>query len=91
MNEMEERLARIETLLETLTNRVMEHQTESTARSARLERTVFGDGNGYKGMVVRLDRLEQDLERRLWRERALTATVFGLLAKAAFDLFQGGV
>ena len=78
---MEDRLARIETLLEYLTEKLTKHQREVDQRAARVERTVYGDGNGHCGMVVRLDRLEQDTERRVWRERAVIITVLGMLVK----------
>jgi hypothetical protein len=77
----EERLARIEVLLENLTSKVGVHQQEAAGHYQRLERTMYGDGNGYKGMVVRMDRLEQESERRVWRDRAVVAAVLGLLSK----------
>jgi hypothetical protein len=83
---MEERLARIETLLQHLTEKVTSHQADNDARCTRMERTLFGDGNGYRGMLVRMDRLEQDAERRTWRERAIVGAMILLVAKQLFEV-----
>jgi hypothetical protein len=77
----EERLARIEVLLENLTNTVAGHQREALTHYLRLENTMYGDGNGQRGMVVRMDRLEQESERRVWRDRAIIVAVLSLLAR----------
>lgn len=78
---MEERLARIETLLETMTEKLDRQHAYALQRANRLDQTVYGDGNGNKGMVVRVDRLERDSSRRTWRERLIMATVIALLVK----------
>jgi len=82
----EQRLARIETLLEHLAEKMEERTAQSDERWGTVHRTLFGDGNGYKGMMVRIDRMEQSEKNRVWRERALMTTVIGLLAKAVFGM-----
>jgi len=77
----DERLARIEALLEHLAEKIEARSRESDERWHDIKRTVYGDGNGYKGLLVRLDRLEQAASARQWRERALITAVIGLLAK----------
>lgn len=77
----EERLARIEVLLENLTAKVGAHQQEALSHYHRLEKTMYGDGSGQQGMVVRVDRLEQESARRVWRERALVTAVLALLGR----------
>lgn len=84
----DERLARIEILLQNLTDRVGEHQRDAIAHYNRLERTMYGDGSGTTGMVVRVDRLEQESHRRVWRERAVIAAVLAMLGRMILGLFS---
>lgn len=82
----EQRLARIETLLEKLTEAVEERQKESDERWRDIRRTVYGDGNGYRGLLVRIDRMEQAEKGRTWRERLMIVTIVGLLVEAFLKL-----
>jgi Uri superfamily endonuclease len=43
--------------------------------------TLYGDGNGNKGMAVRVDRLEQDFENRKWHIRMLWSAIVAAIAK----------
>jgi hypothetical protein len=84
-NISEARLVRIETKLDALIEKVDSHEQATKSRSDKLERILHGDG-GRPGVLMRVDRLEQDQERRTWRERALFGIILGLLAKAGFDI-----
>lgn len=84
----EERLARIEILLQKLTEKVGEHQREALAHYLRLERTMYGDGSGTTGMVVRVDRLEQESGRRVWRDRAVISAVLALLVRTVLEFLN---
>ena len=79
---------RIIVLLETLTEKVESRIGASDSWRARVERTLNGDGNGNKGMYVRLDRLEQNSERSKWVVRSIGLPVLLLIAKSALDLLQ---
>ena len=44
-------------------------------------------GNGVPGLPVRLDRLEQECERRTWYNRAIVGAVIAVLVEAFWALF----
>jgi len=96
-NHMDQRLRHIETqqaemivLLRTLTEKVEERIAQSSDWRKRIEKTVYGDGNGNKGHSLRVDRLEQTLERQKWLVRTL-GSGFALLAlKAMWGLVSNG-
>lgn len=97
---MEERLARIEAdqarilaVLEHLSEKMESRIAHTDAWRDRVERTVYGDGNGNKGHSIRLDRLEQaQLAAREAhsRQKKLLATVAGavivMVLKAVWGL-----
>jgi len=74
--------ARMIALLENLTEKVMDRTAQSDQWRARLEKTVYGDGNGSPGHHVKLDRLVQAQERQKWLVRTLVAATAGLALKA---------
>lgn len=80
------RLARIEELLKHLTARMEERIAHSDRWRLSIERMLKGDGNGYRGMLVRLDRLEQAADRQRWLIRSLWTALIPLALKAAWDL-----
>ncbi len=82
----DERLARIEALLEHLTETTEVRHTQFEERWREIRRTVYGDGNGYKGMLVRIDRMEQADANRVWRERLLITAVIGLVLRTIHTL-----
>ena len=93
MDAMEDRLRHIETqqvemivLLRTLTEKVEERTAKSSNWHDKVERTVYGDGNGNKGHSLRLDRLEQDQERQKWLIRTLGSGLALLALKAVWAL-----
>jgi len=93
----DDRLRHIETqqaemivLLRTLTQKVEERIAQSSAWRQKIERTVYGDGNGTKGHSLRVDRLEQTLERQRWLIRTLGGGVALLVLKAAWGLLSAG-
>lgn len=92
-NSNDERLAEIErtqerilVLLEGLASKVAEQQTADRDWRKAVDLRLHGDGNGNRGMFVRLDRLEQSQERSRWALRAVVTAVLALLGKLAADL-----
>lgn len=79
MDNTQERLARIETLIESLTKKVCEFAERSDERHDRIARIVWGS-DGAPGVIVRLDRLEQAAERSRWAVRLLIGAVVTLVA-----------
>jgi hypothetical protein len=47
-------------------------------------------GNGKPGIVVRLDRLEEELKGRTWRKRALWAALIAALTANAVAIVRAG-
>ena len=82
----DERLARIETLLEHLTEKMESSHALSDERWKTMHRTMFGDGNGYKGLLVRFDRIEMAEKARTWRERTLAGAVIALAARTIWTM-----
>lgn len=77
---------RIIVLLESLTEKVSSRIGSTDAWRARTDKILMGDGNGSKGHNVRLDRVEQALERQKWIGRLLGSAVALALLKAVLDL-----
>ena len=50
---------------------------------SKVDKVLHGDGNGFRGFNVRIDRLEQRAAAQMWVVRAL---VTGLIAMIAKDL-----
>ena len=78
----EQRLAKIETLLENIDKKL----EDTEKQHSELRRSIYGDGNGFKGMLVRMDRLEQSSAARTWRERAFLTVVIGLVLRELHSL-----
>jgi len=95
-SETDNRLRHIETqqaemivMLRALTAKVEERIAADSEWRRKIERTVYGDGNGTKGHSLRVDRLEQTIERQKWLVRTL-GSGFALLAlKAVWGLLSG--
>ena len=81
----DERLARIETMLSHLTEKIDARITQSDQWRNRMERIVYGDGNGAPGHHIKLDRLLQAQERQKWLVRTLLAVVAALTIPAIVD------
>lgn len=71
-------------LLESLTQKVDDRIVASNQWRRDIELLLRGDGNGYHGVVVRLDRVEQYLARVRWVVRTLVGAVLALGAAAMF-------
>ena len=58
-------------------------------RSTQLEMKTILTGNGdpTKGLVLKVDRLEQDEKRRTWMTRSILVAVIGLIAKSLFEAY----
>lgn len=81
LREVEKQLERVLVLLESLTNDVRNLSIREAESSNRTLRTMHGDGNS-RGLLVRLDRLEQAQERQRWLTRTLAGAVIALGARA---------
>ena len=57
---------------------------ESNKTQERLIRTVYGDGNGEKGLVVRTDRIEQKTK---WIQAVIATPIVGFAIKFLMDIF----
>lgn len=94
--EMEEqRLARIEAqqerivvLLQSLAERVEDRIDATDEWRGQIERRLHGGNGSGDGLVVRLDRVEQALERGRWLTRAIGGAVVTLVVGAAFALLR---
>jgi hypothetical protein len=49
---------------------------------------LIGNGDPSKGVVVRLDRLEQREQARVWTIRAIAAGIITLIGRFLYDLFS---
>lgn len=100
----EERLARIEAdqarilaVLEHLTSKVDDRDEKADQWRASIDLTLHGDGNGHRGLLVRLDRLEmaqQAQEKARAKQTKLLMTVAAacasLAVKAVWTAVAGG-
>ena len=71
----DERLARIETLLEGMDKKL----DEAHVRQDRVNRVLWGV-NGAPGVLVRLDRVEQGRKAGTWVLRTVVVAVVGIAA-----------
>ena len=72
--------------IEVVVARLEEKQDAQIAMLARIVTCL--EGNGRDGMIVEMDRLKQDAERRRWAVRALAASVLTVAVKAFWGIFQ---
>jgi len=73
---------------ENPTNRdLYDELTRMGTRLARIERHVTGDSEPSRGIVVRLDRVEQQGERSRWWIRAAGAAAVTAFVVACRDVF----
>lgn len=77
---IEAQQARIVALLEGLTAEVQK-QVEADEENREV---IFGDGNGRKGLVVRIDRLEQAGQNARWLFRAILGALIPLIVAAVW-------
>jgi len=84
LQRIEGELARCVMLLEHMTEKMDERTAASDQWRSKVEKTVYGDGNGSPGHHIKLDRLLQAQERQKWVIRTLGAAVIGLALKAAW-------
>jgi len=76
-----ERLARIEEMLGGLLKKMDEHVVDGAKWREEQRNLLFGKDGG-PGLVVRLDRLEQDSARARWVTRAVIGAVISLVVAA---------
>lgn len=68
--------------------RIEEHIAEIRASQARIERYITGGEDPERGLLIKVDRLEQEGKRhRVWINSAIGAAAVALTA-AIFDLFR---
>lgn len=82
--------AEVLTLLRGLSEKMDDRIREADDWHDKVDLILHGDGNGYKGHNVRLDRLEQSQERSKWFARSLLIPVVLLALKAISDLWAAG-
>lgn len=83
---IEQQQERILVLLEGLTAKMHDRIRASDEWRAKVDRALWGDGNGQKGHNVRLDRLEQAQERQKWFTRAVGGAVVTAAVAALWAL-----
>jgi hypothetical protein len=81
--------AEVLTLLRALSSKMDEQIKEGDDWRHKVERILYGDGNGYKGHNVRLDRLEQAHDRSRRFFWGLLVPVILLALKALSDYLPG--
>jgi len=93
MSEHEDRLRAIEVgqaevlaLLRTLTQQFKDRTARSDEWRRKIDRTLYGDGNGHRGANVRLDRLEVAQERSKWFARTVGGAVLVLAVAGIWAL-----
>ena len=85
MRKIEVAQADVLTLLRALSIKMDEQIREGDDWRHKVERILYGDGNGYKGHNVRLDRLEQAHDRSRRFFWSLLVPVILLALKAISD------
>jgi len=84
----EERLARIETKLDAMIDKVNGRIEHDDNRWNRMNRTVYGF-NGSPGLLIKLDRLEQAQERSRWLMRTMVGAVAVLFVGGVWSILVG--
>ena len=86
LRKIEVQQAEVLALLRTLTTKMDEQIKEGDDWRHKVNRILHGDGNGYRGVNVRLDRLEQAHDRSRRFFWSLLVPVILLALKALSDL-----
>jgi len=73
---------------DTLAERVGEAAAAHKEWRERTARVIYGDNGSTPGLLVRLDRLEQDHERSRWLTRAVVGAVVTLLVGGLWALLR---
>ena len=84
MSDQEQKLTRIEVIVERLEKKIDTQHAEDRAFKEKVGQCLHGD----RGAVVRIDRLEQAEKSRSWRERTIFVALGGLIVKALSGLFS---
>jgi len=64
------------------------NQKHANEHLDRLSKTVYGDGNGNKGLVLKTDRVERTLSGYTKVVWASITGLGGLFTKALFEIFK---
>jgi hypothetical protein len=91
MRKIEVQQAEVLTLLRKLGEKVDARIEADDEWRQKTDRILYGDGNGYRGHNVRLDRLEQAQERSKWIVRSVLVPVVLLALKALQEILTGVV
>jgi hypothetical protein len=89
MRKIEVQQAEVLTLLRKLGEKVDARIEADDEWRRKTDRILYGDGNGYRGHNVRLDRLEQAAERSKWIMRCVLVPVLLMALKALSDILTG--
>lgn len=68
-----------------LTNSLVE---QLSTRQEKMSDLITGNGTPEKGMLIKIDRLEQTIERWKWYLRTMGAAIIGLLVTAAWGYLK---
>lgn len=69
--------------LERLTNAIESHAENQN----RLYKTVYGDTNGEKGLIIKVDRLQQKAKNNKWLMRSISVPVLGWIITKIYIFF----
>lgn len=83
LNEISRKIDRLGMLLETHSERFDEHAAEHKEWARKIDSHIHGSPSS-PGMVVRLDRLEQNGERTRWAIRATVGTLISSIVASLF-------
>ena len=84
---LEAQLERVLVMLQSLSEKMADRIDATDSWKEKYDKLLYGD-NGTKGLVVRLDRLEQAHERSKWLIRSVSAAVISLLVGAVWALLH---
>lgn len=60
----------------------------STKEQEKIAKTVYGDGNGSKGLLIKVDRLIQSQKFITWIGSLVGVTTIGFILKAIWEKYM---
>ena len=68
-------------VVEQLSEKVEARIDHTDEWRSKVDKVLHGDGNGFRGFNVRIDRLEQRASAQMWVVRALVTGLIAMIAK----------
>ncbi len=68
-------------IVEQLTEKMEDRIDHTDEWRSKVDKVLHGDGNGFRGFNVRIDRLEQRASAQMWVVRALVTGLIAMIAK----------